>query len=523
VSGKDRPFRSDGQEVFRLDGSVDELPHAAELTRLWDRAFETGDHGVVIGCLQRALAADPSNAQWHYMLGCSLQTAGTPQQAAAAFRSVIALDPRFAKAHNNLGYVLQADGRLREAVQSYRDAIAADPQLAIAHLNLGYASYQLGDGKQALASLRRATELEPAHADWLCRLGDVLLEFADFDQAISCYRAALRIDRDNADAAAGAVIASRARTWETRAETAAPDRDPAAAGFLQRGLALQRAGDPRQAVQCYESALRLDPADTRVHYLLGCALATLSEIDQAQAHFREALRLSLLGEPRAAPAAAPVTRVPRTTLCCVDCRYHELAIAAIRKSMSQCAFERVVFLTDRRFELPGVEVVLIPQIKSIREYCRFMVKQLGRFVDTEFALVMQYDGFVLNGRRWDERFLDYDYVGAKWSYADGRNVGNGGFSLRSKRLLSALSDERIVVQETEDVAICRSYRDLLERDYGIRFAPEDVADRFSFESVPPPGPTFGFHGMPHLLNVFDMTDEELAAYKLPLRVHHSPL
>jgi hypothetical protein len=73
-------------------------------------------------------------------------------------------------------------------------------------------------------------------------------------------------------------------------------------------------------------------------------------------------------------------------------------------------------------------------------------------------------------------------------------VGNGGFSLRSKRLLRALQDDAFPPLHPEDRAICRTWRDQLERRYSISFAPEVMADRFAFEGTLPNQPTFGFHG-----------------------------
>jgi hypothetical protein len=153
---------------------------------------------------------------------------------------------------------------------------------------------------------------------------------------------------------------------------------------------------------------------------------------------------------------------------------------------------------------------VIPDIASVADYSRFMVKALGDCIETDFALVVQYDGYVLNGRRWRAEFLDYDYIGAPWSRG---GVGNGGFSLRSLRLLKALRDRRIAELVPEDVAICTTYRGLLESEYGIRFAPVDVAARFSFETLPPPQPTLGFHGIAHMVRLVNMSEEEIAAYR----------
>jgi hypothetical protein len=79
------------------------------------------------------------------------------------------------------------------------------------------------------------------------------------------------------------------------------------------------------------------------------------------------------------------------------------------------------------------------------------------------------------------------------------NVGNGGFSLRSRRLMEIVAtDPAITTYHPEDVAICRTHRRHLERAHGIRYAPEEAARRFSIEGYKQPGRTytneFGFHG-----------------------------
>jgi hypothetical protein len=188
--------------------------------------------------------------------------------------------------------------------------------------------------------------------------------------------------------------------------------------------------------------------------------------------------------------------LPDVTLCCIDCANHDLALAALEQCMQKCAFARVMFITDRDYAIDGIECVRIPAIASREDYSRFVMKELAAHVDTDFALLVQWDGFVVNAAAWSDDFLEHDYIGAKWIfYDDGHTVGNGGFSLRSKRLLEALRDPHIVPDEAEDVAICRTYRAYLEQTHGIRFAPEAVADRFAFEASYWTSPPFGFHGL----------------------------
>lgn len=274
-------------------------------------------------------------------------------------------------------------------------------------------------------------------------------------------------------------------------------------------------GRHAEALPWLDRALAAAPARPDFHYMRAVALQGLARWDEAHGAFREALRLHLRGEaaPEAAPREGPRVPVADTTLVCVDCRYHELAVSALRRSMAQCRFERALFFTNRPMALPGIEVVVVPDIGSIAAYSHFMVKTLGEHIETGFALVVQYDGYVLDGRRWDDAFFGYDYLGAPWARPSG--VGNGGFSLRSQKLLRALRDPRVAELVPEDIAICETYRALLEGEYGIRFAPRELAARFSFETLTPPGPTLGFHGLTHLVQTADMAPEEIAAYRPP--------
>ena len=186
------------------------------------------------------------------------------------------------------------------------------------------------------------------------------------------------------------------------------------------------------------------------------------------------------------------------TLICVDCVNHGEAVAAIRKSMAECDFASVKFITDKPFEFEGIEVINIPPIRSKEEYSHFMIKELYKYFDTDYVLVVQADGYVLNGKSWLPEFLNYDYIGAPWLYSDGKNVGNGGFSIRSKKLQEALAfDDFIFATDPEDQAIGRLYRDYLQQKYDIKFPSEDLADKFAFELRTPIYDTFGFHGRFH--------------------------
>jgi Protein of unknown function (DUF5672) len=191
------------------------------------------------------------------------------------------------------------------------------------------------------------------------------------------------------------------------------------------------------------------------------------------------------------------TSLPEVTLCAVDCVYPTLTGRAIAKSLEQCAFADAILFTDAVVSGP-FRVEIIPAIQDRWGYSQFILKKLASHVATPLALLIQWDGFVISGRHWKKEFGDYDYIGAQWPwYTDAMKVGNGGFSLRSRRLLerTAEADFQLPQGENEDHLICRIRRPELEAEQGIRFAPVAVADQFSYECAAPERQTFGFHGL----------------------------
>ena len=194
--------------------------------------------------------------------------------------------------------------------------------------------------------------------------------------------------------------------------------------------------------------------------------------------------------------------LPSVTLCSVETRTPGLAARALAHSTRGVRFAEVVLFTDGeagQLAGSGTRLVQTGGIATMEEYSRFMLHKLAAHVATDFVLVVQWDGFVLDPAAWQPSFLDFDFVGAPWHWMPPHlAVGNGGFSLRSLRLLHAMNDPDMVIHHPEDVCICQTNRQRLEQRHQIRFAPVELAKAFSFETLDPPGRTFGFHGTNNL-------------------------
>lgn len=186
-------------------------------------------------------------------------------------------------------------------------------------------------------------------------------------------------------------------------------------------------------------------------------------------------------------------KLPQVTLVAVSSIKLDKTEEALIKSQEGIEYGDILFINDK-------------DIKSSDEYSQFMLYELCKYVTTDFALVVQHDGYVIRPRLWTDEFLKYDYIGAPWPpdthFTDDDvevRVGNGGFSLRSKKLLNAFNELDLPFTDGgkgfahEDGQICNYYRKELET-YGIKFAPVELAARFSHEiDVPESVESFGFH------------------------------
>jgi len=200
------------------------------------------------------------------------------------------------------------------------------------------------------------------------------------------------------------------------------------------------------------------------------------------------------------------------TLLCVDSRSPELATWAIKKCLQNARFAKTVLFTNENkisaFD-DNIEYVPCPAISSTREYSEFMLRGITPHVVGSHVLIVQWDGFILRPDLWNSCFLDYDYIGAVWPQFSQPKVGNGGFSLRSLKLLKALQDPQITIHHPEDFCICKTNRELLENNFDIKFATEKIADSFSVER----GQwheCFGFHGFFNFANA--LPAEELLEF-----------
>jgi hypothetical protein len=203
-------------------------------------------------------------------------------------------------------------------------------------------------------------------------------------------------------------------------------------------------------------------------------------------------------------------RLPFVTLVAVSSIEIPRTIKGLEFSCRNIDFGEVKLITHEDVKHPTIKVETCDNLDTIDKYNYYVFLELWKHIDTEFALIQQYDSCVLWETEWKDSWLEWDYIGSPWpivenSYMgnDGTRsrVGNGGFSLRHKKLLQipyrngwGLRSEQGYASEDGNIC-CYWKKEMLKE--GIKYAPVEIASHFSFENYVPENEniikTFGFH------------------------------
>jgi hypothetical protein len=204
------------------------------------------------------------------------------------------------------------------------------------------------------------------------------------------------------------------------------------------------------------------------------------------------------------------------TIVTLDSLNHEATRFAIDKTLEIFPDADLIQIGDRQYHDKG-RFYQVPKFDA-RDHSRMCLNMVPDLVETNYALFIQYDGFPTQAQYWDDEFLKYDYIGAPWNQVgSGWDVGNGGFSFRSKKLLNymkminpdAFGKDSPQKGWLEDQLICVTHRRWLMMQ-GIEYAPKVVANKFSHEHPTGYRHSFGFHGCNQV--PYYLTDQEFTTW-----------
>ncbi len=296
-------------------------------------------------CFEQAMALDPRELRWPYLLGVS-RLADSPSDAALAFERAVRLSPERESAPRlKLAQVLLGLGRLDEAESLYRHVYAREPNSAVALLGLGRvaaardhwsvavdflnaaaadastrkAAHRLllnvnqqlgrtneaGRNAKALADLpndeppldpylSEVERLKTGEEAWI-NTADEWIKKGQVSEAAELLEKTLK-SYPRSDRALFFLGRARLRLGDargaesilTQAVDLAPDSIEAQ---LQLGATRLYRGRPKEAQACFRAAIKAKPNLGEAWFNLGLSLGAKSERPECIRAFREAIRL----------------------------------------------------------------------------------------------------------------------------------------------------------------------------------------------------------------------------------------
>ena len=279
--------------------------------------WSTHEHAAARSHLERALQLAPNDKFALYYLARVEMEDHETARAVARFAT---LGDKFDLA---LAYLYA--GRYQDSAEVARSL----PLSADVSTLLGVAEAKLGNEKPAAAALQKAAEINPEHEElWLnfscelmgashyrealaavqaglganpksyalhLRLGAVDLALGDYSQAENIFRNLLQAGDPLPMSAAGlAQVLLRTGRAEEAANLLSVSERRLGAQFLilyYEGLALDRSGDRKSALETFRRAVQANPESAEAHFGVGRVVLALGQSQEAAGEFETVLRL----------------------------------------------------------------------------------------------------------------------------------------------------------------------------------------------------------------------------------------
>ena len=311
-------------------------------------AFESGNVGAALALADSAEqnATAPGGAflaDVNFLRGRIHSELNNADAAQQAYERVLTLVPDYRGAHMNLGnnafrsgqyrralhhYEREADalddprvrvyigraylelGRVDSARLAFEAAIAQSDSFAEAHARLAYLYHQNGDVEQGLPHAHRAVEQQPDNADYRYLVASMLLRNGQVERAADEFRQSVSRDPRQSKGyfGLGRALATLGRTEEARrflqmadslkriedglreyeTKTRLYPNDPAA--WATYGYALNQAGRDADAMQAFQTVLRMDPENVEVRFGVANLFLKHGDFKRALGEYNELLR-----------------------------------------------------------------------------------------------------------------------------------------------------------------------------------------------------------------------------------------
>jgi tetratricopeptide (TPR) repeat protein len=132
---------------------------ARDYIRLGHRYYRNKNFEEALNEYEKAVRAEPQNAEARYWRGRALLNTGQFDPATEDFKTVIKLKPDFSEAYDNLGWLSARRGDYGKGIFYLTKSLELRPENAWAHYNRGHMFLKRGDMENALKDFESACKL----------------------------------------------------------------------------------------------------------------------------------------------------------------------------------------------------------------------------------------------------------------------------------------------------------------------------------------------------------------------------
>lgn len=237
----------------------------------------------------------------YYHLGAAFFERGLLEDAGLYLEKAVAANPADAEAWDSLGVVAARRDDLERARSDFERAVAIRPDYAAGYANLGVAYQRLAQPDKAEAAFARAAQLDPADPQKLLQYAQALAANGKAEPAIRTLESYLALEPTDAEAlndlgvlhARGGSLALASEDFRRAAELK-PDY---AEAFRNLGISYLQLGLPTKASEALEQALKLDPQDADAALALADSYLQRGLRSEGEQMLRRVLELRP-GDPR---------------------------------------------------------------------------------------------------------------------------------------------------------------------------------------------------------------------------------
>ena len=258
-------------------------------------ALHAGRHEESVTRLQRAVAVNGKDAAAQGNLGLALMRAGRLQDALQVLEDALALDPKSSSNELYRGQVLVKLKRLDEAVMAFRRTIELRPDDPGTYRHLAVTLGDMGRLEEALCAHEKVLELEPDQADHYGNIAGILCSLKRHSEISPFVEKALQLQPGHEIALLGRmdmlIASGKLNEALASAEELLAAHPKSLQGHIWRSKILVLMNQPERALQLSAAVRNIALDDPATHVNQGWILSFLNRFREAIVCYDRAIKL----------------------------------------------------------------------------------------------------------------------------------------------------------------------------------------------------------------------------------------